>query len=98
MLSVNQINAQVKLTDMWKSSNVPNYPIQMEKINGTDVSGTTRAIARGDLMIKGSTSKSQSTFLNDASKIWNKAPLSIKLSDSLYTAKKIKKFVSQLPR
>ena len=31
MLSVNQINAQVKLTEMWKASNVVNYPINAEK-------------------------------------------------------------------
>ena len=31
MLSVNQINAQVKLTEMWKAHNVENYPLKLEK-------------------------------------------------------------------
>ena len=31
MLSVNQINAQLKLTEMWKAKHVPNYPIKLEK-------------------------------------------------------------------
>ena len=31
MLSVNQINAQVKLTEMWKANYVPNYPIKLVK-------------------------------------------------------------------
>ena len=31
MLSVNQINAQIKLTEMWKASNMKNYPIKLEK-------------------------------------------------------------------
>ena len=30
MLSVNQINAQVKLTEMWKAQNNEDYPIQNE--------------------------------------------------------------------
>ena len=30
MLSVNQINAQVKLTEMWKAQNIEDYPIQNE--------------------------------------------------------------------
>ncbi len=29
MLSVNQIAAQIKLTEMWKASNDPQYPIKM---------------------------------------------------------------------
>ena len=31
MISVNQINAQIKLTEMWKASNMKNYPIKLEK-------------------------------------------------------------------
>ena len=36
MLSVNQIAAQIKLTEMWKASNDPQYPIKMKtrKCNG----------------------------------------------------------------
>ena len=30
MLSVNQIAAQIKLTEMWKTSNEPQYPIKMK--------------------------------------------------------------------
>ena len=30
MLSVNQIAAQIKLTEMWKASNDPQYPIKMK--------------------------------------------------------------------
>ena len=33
MLSVNQINAQIKLIEMWKSTNIPNYPIKTEQVN-----------------------------------------------------------------
>ena len=55
-------------------------------------------MSNNEYRIKGSTVKSQTTFLNDASKIWNKAPLSIKSCETLYTAKKeIKKYITQLP-
>ena len=30
MLSVNQMNGQIKLTEAWKISNIPNYPIKWE--------------------------------------------------------------------
>ncbi len=30
MLSVNQIAAQIKLTEMWKAFNDPQYPIKMK--------------------------------------------------------------------
>ena len=33
MLSVNQVNAQVKITEIWKSRNVENYPIHIQKLN-----------------------------------------------------------------
>ena len=45
-----------------------------------------------------STVKSQATFLNDAIKIWNTAPINIKNCKTLAAAKKeIRKFVTTLP-
>ena len=44
------------------------------------------------------TAKSQTTFVNDAIKIWNAAPITIKNSKTLAIAKKeIRKFVTTLP-
>ena len=98
MLSVNQVNAQVKLTEIWKSINIENYPIQSQKVNYNMEARATRASNRGDLMIEASTLKSQATFLNDAFKIWNEAPTIIKTSKSLSIAKKeIRKYVTTLP-
>ena len=31
MLSVNQLAASIKMTEAWKSCNIENYPIEMEK-------------------------------------------------------------------
>ena len=78
MLSVNQINAQIKLTEIWKTLNVDNFPqLGTHKINN-DNHMTSRASSRGDLMVKGKTELRQSAFVNDAAKIWNNAPNSIK--------------------
>ena len=98
MLSVNQVNAQVKLTEIWKSVNTENYPIQSQKLKYNPESRNTRAAHRGDLVIEASTVKSQATFLNDAFKLWNAASNEIKNSKSLAIAKmEIKKFVKTLP-
>ena len=98
MLSVNQINAQVKLTEMWKMQNVDNYPIQCEKQVVNNEQCTTRAVSRGDLVLKGQTLINQSTFINDASRHWNNAPNSIKRCNSLFSVKsEIKKHVMTLP-
>ena len=92
MLSVNQINAQVKLTEMWKASNVKNYPTKLCKKEIIDDNRLTRSTARGDLVLLGKTELCNASFIMDASKNWNIAPLSIKNSK-----KEIKKFVLKLP-
>ena len=98
MLSANQVNAQIKLTEIWKATHVDNYPIHTHKLNYKSDAMVTRASNRGDLGVEAATQKSQATFLNDAFKIWNTAPLEIKLSNKLAIAKKeIKKYVSTLP-
>ena len=70
-----------------------NFPqLGTHKINN-DNHMTSRASSRGDLMVKGKTELRQSAFVNDAAKIWNNAPNSIKQSKSLSGAKReIKKF------
>ena len=88
MLSVNQINAQVKLLEMWKSTNDGTYPIQCTKQASTLGSRSTRAITRGDLVLTGHSVKTQSTFTYDAAKLWNKAPNNIKNCKTLFSAKK----------
>ena len=64
MLSVNQMNAQIKLTEVWKSPMVPKYPIKLDKIERPDESAITRAITKNMLMEHGNTVTSQKTFIN----------------------------------
>ena len=88
MLSVNQINAQVKLTETWKFLNVDDYPqIGSLKIVN-DAQRMSRASTRGNLVIKGKTELRQSSFINDAAKIWNNAPTSVTHCKSLSSAKR----------
>ena len=98
MLSANQINAQVKLTEIWKARNVDNYPIQCQELKYDEDTRNTRASKRGDLVSDAATTKSQMTFINDAIKVWNAAPISIKNSKTLTNAKsEIRQFVATLP-
>ena len=45
MLSVNHLAAQIKLTEMWKASNDPYYPIKMKtrdtKVEGMETRSST---------------------------------------------------------
>ena len=98
MLSVNQINAQVKLTEMWKASNLENYPTKLSKKEINDDNRLTRSTVRGDIVLQGKSDLCNASFILDASKNWNLAPQAIKNSTSISMAKKeIKKFVITLP-
>ena len=99
MLSVNQMMAQIKLIEMWKTTHVANYPIQTEQLSPQEDVINTRARSNGLLLKESKVSNlSQRTFLNDAIHIWNQAPIAIKECASLYCAKKaIKTFLVTLP-
>ena len=94
MLSVNQINVQIKLSELWKSTGIPNYPIKTEQVNRSDDVVNTRAVTNGQLKEALLTNSSQKTFLNDALHIWNKCPINIKQCESLYSAKRRLKHLS----
>jgi hypothetical protein len=57
MLSVNQIAAQIKLTEMWKASNDPQYPIKMKTRESQENAIETRSLTRGDLPEVGRSTK-----------------------------------------
>ena len=98
MLSVNQMNAQVKLNEIWKSVHVPNYPVKTSALRRSDDSVNTRAVSLGVLSEAKVSNSSEKIFINDAIHIWNRAPMSIKLISSALSAKKaIRNFVSSLP-
>ena len=96
--SVNQLNAEIKLLDIWKAMHIENHPTKIEKMMASDRMVATRATSNGNLVEKGVTTLAKNTFLNDAIKIWNKAPECIKSCKTIWSAKKeIKQYARTLP-
>ena len=50
IISVNQINAQIKLNEMWKSVNISNYPIVTNSVSRIEEVAQTRAVSSGQLI------------------------------------------------
>ena len=97
MLSVNQINAQIKLYEVWKSLQTPTYPTQWE-IKKVNLNMKTRSSNSMQLSEPGLSNVLCSTFISDAARLWNLAPDAIKNSPSVFQAKKnIRSYVSTLP-
>ena len=96
-LSVNQINAQIKLQEVWKSKNLKNYPLKWSN-DPKRVDSRTRSVQTESLMVMGNGQKMLSTFHSDSARIWNHSPDQIKNCKTLFAAKKaIKQFVMTLP-
>ena len=94
MLSINQMHAQVKLTEMWKALNYNNYPLNIEQLQPAENGRSTRGISRGRL----AEPATLNTFIGNATRLWNKAPIVIRDSKSISAAKAaIKLFCKTLP-
>ena len=98
MLSMNQMNAHIKIIEYWKAENIPNYPIKVNKKSISDESMNTRSITTGKLVESGMSDLVKESFIGDGEKTWNKIPATIKNSKTLSMAKnEVKKFVKTLP-
>ena len=100
LLSVNQLAIQIKLTEVWKSINVPSHPLRLEPFNdhSTELSQMLRARPNRIYNDSSKLGISQSSFHVDAARIWNQAPASIIGAKSLGELKKATlKYVSTLP-
>ena len=73
---------------MWKATHLINYPTKVIPLSSLENAPNTRIRSRGNLQEIGKTYIMQSTFLNDATKAWNRVPDIITQSESLFTAKK----------
>ena len=99
LLSVNQLNGQIKLTEVWKSINNPNYPTKWE-IKKVPTDGSRVMRSSNNLTLKESkhSSYTSTSFIHDAAKLWNLTPVSLRECKSIYSAKKlIRAFVLTLP-
>ena len=98
MLSVNQLNAQVKLLEMWKALNVGDYPLTIKRQNVPVIGVATRASENGRPIEIGKSNTMKNTSTSDAIRIWNLAPDSVTDATSLYQVKNaIRCYVKCLP-
>ena len=75
MLSVNRMNAQIKLTEVWKAINIKNTPLNIALPTVNQNSRNSRSVSNWRLQIgHGKSLLSQATFLNDSKIVWNAAP------------------------
>ena len=96
--SVNRLNAQVKLLEVWKSQNLDKYPLEIKKQTPSDSGVTTRAATKGKLIEVGRSITTKNTSISDAIRVWNLAPESVTESTSLCQVKNaIKAYVNLLP-
>ena len=95
---MNQINAQIKLTELWKYNNIQNYPLNIKEASKKLSTRESRSISEGKLYEIHGSEQIKSTFINDGVKMWNLAPWAINNCKSLNVAKEeIKKFSKSLP-
>ena len=98
MRSVNQLNCQIKLLEIWKATHTANYPLQVESNSVKDVGEATRAACERRPIEVGKTNLTQKTSVSGAIRIWNLAPAIIKNCTTIYQAKKeIKKYAMSIP-
>jgi len=97
-MSVNQLNAQIKLLEIWKALNQKDYPLKIVQHEVKDKGVTTRAGHESRPCEIGKSVLVQKTSVSDAIRIWNRAPESIKKCKTLYCARKeIKTYAKTLP-
>ena len=98
MMSVNQINAQIKLLEVRKSQQSETYPIKWTSRNEAIQDRRTRSSNENFLHESFGCKILNSTFTNDSARIWNLAPNSIKISATKSCAKRnIKNYILNLP-
>ena len=91
LLSVNQLAAQIKLTEVWKSVNVPGYPIVIEPYNFSQSQQTINLELRPrPTRIFNDSSRllvSKYSFNVGSARLWNLAPSAVTHALNLSAAK-----------
>ena len=88
--SVNQLAAQIKLVEAWKSQNIEQYSLKLEP-NNPDRTEMERVIRPSSIKLwkdDAKTLAAKLSFSQDSARLWNIIPDSIKQASSLYIAKK----------
>ena len=99
MLSINQLNAQIKLTQIWKAVKDADHPFKIVVPSPNPDQRVSRGQEAGYIKSKALSNITKKTFINDSIKAWNRAPNDLKNKANIYGAKAaIKKFVKTLPK
>ena len=88
--SVNQLAAEIKLTEAWKAQHINNYPYKLE-LNNPDRNDGGRCVRESTMKIWKDTSKTKAASISmsrDCAKLWNLAPVNVLNAPTLYSAKK----------
>ena len=100
LLLVNQLAAQLKLVEAWKSIHVEDYPLKLRKERQEENTHTRqlRNSSRRDMEEGGRLKSTLASFTRDTGHLWNLAPKTTKEAKAVTMAKKeIKKFCKSLP-
>ena len=102
LLSVNQLAAQIKLTEVWKAKNQVDYAISLEPYRPAQPGLTpVHSLRPKTNRVYDDSSRlviSKQSFHIDAAGLWNRAPASVTRTTTLGTAKSaILKYVKSLP-
>ena len=97
-ISVNQMNAQIKIQEIWKALNINHYPLTVTKYGETNSALSTRSCSNGKLVESGKCVISQKSCKNDAIRLWNSLPKHIQTCETLNEIKtQTKIYVRSLP-
>ena len=88
MLSINQLNAQIKIMEIWKATNIQDYPLSLNKKEIIPGNINTRACTQGRLIVPGIKPIMQKSCITDAMRLWNNCPIEVTAAKSLSLAKK----------
>ena len=98
IMSVNHLNAQSKLLEVWKSLNVNNYPLTIPLQSNQHEGAIKRADNKERPKDIGRSTNTKKTCISDAISLWNSCTKEITTCKSLYKVKKeIKLYVQSLP-
>ena len=83
---------------MWKAKNVEEYPIKFKYQSTEPGAREIRGNSLGKMIEIGRSLKSMTSFVGDAPRIWNKAPIQVTSAKTLTIGKReIRKFCLTLP-
>ena len=100
LLSVNQLAAKIKLIEVWKTLNRPEYPIELDPYKRSSHPNAHELRTREDRIFDDSCKlkRSESSFHVDSARLWNASTPEIRQAKSLNLAKKaINVFCKALP-